>query len=145
MVSGWDTGDVESPNVLSCPDGKAADADECPFACVGKVSSFTGLHIQSRPRRFRRAGMPSDLSNGFELEAVVVLLPAGAPSTPSSSMLISESERMGVGIISIRLSWNVTRLMGWNIRFGGRLDRFANCRLGNGLLRRMLLAPKHCG
>lgn len=125
--------------VCCCATGEVVEGER-PVDCVGDSASSTGLHIQSRPRRFFLSGMPSHLSNGCGL-GLAVFVSADVPSTTTSSALASVSESTGVGIISIRVSRKITRLMGWNIRFAGRLDMFARCRLGKGLLRRMLLAP----
>ena len=68
-------------------------------------------------------------------------MPSGSSDAISSAPR-SGSDEAGVGISSTRVSGNETRFTGWNMRFAGRFDKCVVYLLGNGLLRRMLRAPK---
>jgi len=62
-------------------------------------------------------------------------------SLPSESDESDGSSSFAVGMISSSGSWKMTLLTGGNIFLGVRADVAETCRLGNGLLRRMLRAP----
>lgn len=123
------------------------DGKECSLASVGEASSSIGLDIQSRLRLFRRPG-PDEGEGTLSISSILFgLKPADKSfekpsSVTGSSMLTSDSDRTGVGIISTRVSGNETRFAGWNMRFAGRFDKCVVCLLGSGLLRRMLRAPR---
>ena len=68
-------------------------------------------------------------------------LPRSASVAGASSSVSDGSSMTGVGAISTSFSANDTRLTGGNIRLALRADVADKCRLGKGLLRRMLCVP----
>ena len=68
-------------------------------------------------------------------------LPRSASVAGASSSVSDGSSMTGVGAISTNFSANDTRLTGGNIRLALRADVADKCRLGKGLLRRMLCVP----
>lgn len=123
--------------------------DGCCSASVGEASSSIGLDIQSRLRLFRRPG-PDEGEGALVLSISSIRFDlrladesgGNASSVTGCSALTSDSDKTGVGIISTRVSGKETRFTGWNMRFAGRFDKCVVCRLGSGLLRRMLRAPR---
>ena len=70
-----------------------------------------------------------------------LLLRCSASVAGASSSVSDGSSMIGVGAMSTNFSANDTRLTGGNIRLAPRADVADICRLGRGLLRRMLCVP----
>ena len=107
------------------------------------MSSSNGLQIHSRRRlRLPWIGVADPSSSSIMARRCIISSSVlGLFSLLSESDESDDSSRIGVGMLSSSGSMKTTLLTGGNIFLGARADVAETCRLGNGLLRRMLRAP----